>query len=96
MGEGFAASRIREMADTFADYWHSTPGEKGRKCDWFATWRVWARREKERGPHERNGGWKPRNPQLEVEAANAESMREAVRLHRERMANKTMNAEASP
>lgn len=25
----------------FCDYWRSTPGAKGRKSDWDATWRVW-------------------------------------------------------
>lgn len=34
---------IRE-ASTFADYWTSVAGSKGRKADWQATWRNWIRR----------------------------------------------------
>lgn len=32
--------------DRFADYWAAVPGAKGRKLDWFATWRNWVRSEK--------------------------------------------------
>lgn len=59
--EGFAvteemAAWAREKAPTcgtadheaFCDYWRSTPGAKGRKLDWVATWRNWMRREHER------------------------------------------------
>lgn len=31
------------VADAFADYWHGIAGAKGRKADWFATWRNWCR-----------------------------------------------------
>lgn len=31
----------------FRDYWAATPGTKGRKADWDATWRNWVRREAE-------------------------------------------------
>jgi hypothetical protein len=34
--------------EAFCDYWRSTPGAKGRKVDWPATWRNWMRREHER------------------------------------------------
>jgi hypothetical protein len=30
--------------DRFIDHWRSTPGAKGRKLDWDATWRNWMRR----------------------------------------------------
>jgi hypothetical protein len=29
----------------FRDYWIAQPGAKGRKLDWFATWRNWVRNE---------------------------------------------------
>ena len=29
---------------TFLDYWHAQPGQKGVKLDWLATWRNWVRR----------------------------------------------------
>lgn len=32
----------------FRDYWHSTPGAKGVKLDWDATWRNWVRAEADR------------------------------------------------
>jgi hypothetical protein len=34
--------------EAFVDYWRGQPGAKGRKVDWFATWRNWMRREQER------------------------------------------------
>ena len=30
--------------DRFRDYWIAQPGQKGRKTNWFATWRNWVRR----------------------------------------------------
>lgn len=41
--EGFSADTIRSEADKFKDYWISTPGQKGVKLDWQATWRNWMR-----------------------------------------------------
>jgi hypothetical protein len=37
---------INEIADGFKDYWIAQPGAKGRKADWFATWRNWIRTQK--------------------------------------------------
>ena len=37
----------------FRDYWISQPGVKGRKTDWFATWRNWIR--STRKEEQRNG-----------------------------------------
>jgi len=48
VSQGLSESRIREISEVFSDYWHSIPGEKGRKVDWEATWRNWVRREKEK------------------------------------------------
>lgn len=36
-----------EMAK-FCDYWNATPGQKGVKLDWPATWRNWCRSAKEK------------------------------------------------
>ena len=30
--------------ERFRDYWTAQPGARGRKTDWAATWRNWARR----------------------------------------------------
>lgn len=35
----------------FKDYWIATPGAKGRKADWLATWRTWVRRERKNGEY---------------------------------------------
>lgn len=63
-----AAANALEV-DRFRDYWAAQPGAKGRKADWAATWRNWARRcqEQAHGPHrapaprattdERVNGW---------------------------------------
>ena len=46
-----AAANALEL-DRFRDYWTAQPGAKGRKTDWAATWRNWARRcqEQAQGP----------------------------------------------
>ena len=36
---------ISEVADKFADYWHSKSGNTATKVDWQATWRNWCRNE---------------------------------------------------
>ena len=38
-----AAANLLEV-ERFRDYWTAQPGAKGRKTDWDATWRNWARR----------------------------------------------------
>lgn len=43
---GWSASQTGEIAERFADYWHSATGKNAAKADWFATWRNWCRREK--------------------------------------------------
>jgi uncharacterized protein YdaU (DUF1376 family) len=37
---------IGKTFESFSDYWVSTPGTKGTKLDWFATWRNWVRNQK--------------------------------------------------
>jgi len=37
---------LNQIADGFKDYWIAQPGAKGRKADWFATWRNWIRTQK--------------------------------------------------
>ena len=63
-----AAANALEV-ERFRDYWTAQPGAKGRKTDWAATWRNWARRcqEQHTQPHrgqaprsttsERVNGW---------------------------------------
>ena len=46
---GWSAKQAEEIAERFADYWHSTAGKSAVKADWFATWRNWCRREKTSG-----------------------------------------------
>jgi uncharacterized protein YdaU (DUF1376 family) len=47
---GMGQDRIEATFAGFTDYWRACPGAKGRKSDWFATWRNWCRREAERSP----------------------------------------------
>jgi hypothetical protein len=35
-----------KTANAFKDYWIAVPGVKGKKLDWFATWRNWVRNQK--------------------------------------------------
>lgn len=44
---------VRREADRFKDYWLSVAGQKGVKCDWFATWRNWVRKSLEDQPKPR-------------------------------------------
>lgn len=53
-----AAANALEV-ERFRDYWTAQPGAKGRKTDWAATWRNWARRCQEQA-HQPNRGPAPR------------------------------------
>lgn len=53
LAEGMTAEEAQRSALNFLDYWKSKPGAAGRKLDWAATWRVWAR--KDAAKAERNG-----------------------------------------
>ena len=53
-----AAANAVEV-DRFRDYWTAQPGAKGRKTDWAATWRNWARRCQEQA-HQPTRGPAPR------------------------------------
>lgn len=52
----FVAEQLGQAIDgrieheKFMDYWRATPGVKGRKADWRATWRNWMRTAAERAP----------------------------------------------
>ena len=54
-----AAANALEV-DRFRDYWTAQPGAKGRKTDWAATWRNWARRCQEQA-HQPSRGPAPRS-----------------------------------
>lgn len=54
-----AAANALEV-DRFRDYWTAQPGTKGRKTDWAATWRNWARRCQEQA-HQPSRGPAPRS-----------------------------------
>lgn len=44
----FTAAEAERIAESFRDYWHAAPGQKGVKLDWSATWRNWIRTEAQR------------------------------------------------
>jgi hypothetical protein len=39
--------------ERFHDFWIAIPGARGKKLDWFATWRNWVRDEDTRKVHEK-------------------------------------------
>lgn len=41
---GIDAGRV---AEDFRDYWHAKAGAQATKADWFATWRIWVRRQED-------------------------------------------------
>lgn len=49
ISEGMTQQEAEREANIFRDYWIAQAGAKGRKADWFATWRNWVRRALERG-----------------------------------------------
>jgi|GEM_PF-5887858 len=57
LAEGMTAEEAQRSALNFLDYWKSTAGAAGRKLDWNATWRLWARKDaaqakrRQRRPH---------------------------------------------
>jgi hypothetical protein len=51
---------VEAVGETFADHWHAQPGAKGRKADWFATWRNWVRNERPPVGRSAVGGETPR------------------------------------
>jgi uncharacterized protein YdaU (DUF1376 family) len=53
-GEGWPESVVLSEADIFRDYWIGVDDQRGRKKDWFATWRNWMRRSN--SPKVINGG----------------------------------------
>lgn len=58
---GATLAVVIEQADRFRDYWRSCPAAKGRKADWFATWRNWMR-DKIDGKPRINGHARPVRP----------------------------------
>ncbi|MBB4194884.1 helix-turn-helix domain-containing protein [Rhizobium aethiopicum] len=45
LAEGMTTEGARRSALNFVDYWKNRPGAGGRKLDWEATWRIWARKD---------------------------------------------------
>lgn len=58
--------------DRFCDYWRGQPGAKGRKADWFATWRNWMRKAQDDIPRRSGSAIAVRDgPQQSTGAARA-------------------------
>jgi uncharacterized protein YdaU (DUF1376 family) len=38
--------QVKDVVNSFRDYWIAAPGAKGRKADWLATWRNWVRNQR--------------------------------------------------
>jgi DNA-binding PadR family transcriptional regulator len=76
------------LFDQFRDYWIAVPGAKGRKADWFATWRNWVRNQKSFGV---NHG-QPKQPVIDNSAAGR--VRAAVARAREQDRQQSENSRA--
>jgi hypothetical protein len=50
MREHFPSVDLKLETHAFRDYWSSTPGARGKKSDWHATWRNWIRNAYKRNP----------------------------------------------
>lgn len=50
---GWTLDVAKTEAASFIDFWHSTPGQRGVKLNWQATWRNWVRNSRKA-----NGEWK--------------------------------------
>ncbi|MFK7942663.1 MAG: YdaU family protein [Paracoccaceae bacterium] len=48
IGEGMSVEAVRREEARFRDHWLSLPGSRGQSADWFATWRNWCRRTRDR------------------------------------------------
>ncbi len=64
-----AAAHVREV-DRFRDYWTATSGQRGRKLDWDATWRNWARKTQD------DADGRARGSTTDKRVAQAQSLRE--------------------
>lgn len=47
---GWTPTNCQAVGAAFRDHWIAQPGSRGRKADWFATWRNWVRRENSAKP----------------------------------------------
>ncbi|WP_106795300.1 helix-turn-helix domain-containing protein [Rhizobium sp. H4] len=45
LAEGMTVEEAQRSALNFLDYWKAKPGAAGRKLDWGAAWRIWARKD---------------------------------------------------
>lgn len=60
--ENLTGFDYRTEHDNFIDYWTATPGARGTKLDWDATWRTWMRRASQQAPRSQL-----RSPKTEAE-----------------------------
>lgn len=48
MAQGLSQQESRNAFENFRDYWGAAAGQKARKHDWPATWRMWCRNQADR------------------------------------------------
>jgi len=73
LAEGMTAEEAQRSALNFLDYWRSKPGAAGRKLDWGAAWRIWARKDAADG--KRKGTDRRQRPPHIAEQAFEETQR---------------------
>lgn len=80
--EGLDHESIERAADRFRDHWLAQPGAKGRKLDWPATWRNWARKDADDARRRAQGasthGGRNASTQADRQRAMANGIRRAV------------------
>lgn len=87
-----AAANDREV-ERFRDYWASTPGAKGRKTSWDATWRNWARRtQDDHDVGRRSSGYRNQASLL----ASAQAKANAATAHQQGSALALIKAQKEP
>ena len=64
---------VNAVADGFKDYWIAEGGAKGRKANWFATWRNWIRNQKV-SAKDRNYGLSNQNKSAPVTFAERDEL----------------------
>ncbi len=68
----------------FTDWWKSAPGQRGRKADWEATWRVWMR--KSYGSRVGTSPTRPRPSTTDARVADVQSLKNSPESARKALA----------
>ncbi|MEY9532172.1 helix-turn-helix domain-containing protein [Sinorhizobium fredii] len=71
LAEGMTPQEASRSALNFLDYWKSKPGAAGRKLDWVAAWRMWARKDAAKAQRDGPDRQQRRQPHIADQAFEA-------------------------